>query len=90
MSSIMLGVLASILPSFISVWLYSMRSDRNPTQLVRYFYLIEGLKFAGLAFLVSVFLQWPDLHIIKFFSAFVLSEMMRLFYQFFKLVRTVK
>lgn len=87
LSSIMFGVLASVLPNLFCFWLQLKLGNKAPEQLLRFVYFIEGLKFAGLALLVSVFLQWPGLHIIKFFSAFMLSEMIRLFYHFFKLTR---
>ena len=88
MYSIIAGILASVLPNLFFAWLYFGRAAKTPQDFIRGFYLGEGLKYAGLVFLLSVFLQLPGLHVVKFFSAFLLSEMTRLFYQFFKLART--
>lgn len=88
MSSIILGMLASVLPNLLQYRLYTIIKDKVPNRFIKFFYLSEGVKFAALALLVSAFLQWPNLHIVKFFTAFLLSEMARLLFQFFKLKRT--
>lgn len=87
MFSIMAGILASVLPNLIFVWLYFRRGSNIPQEIVKGFYWGEVLKFVILVLLLSVFLQLPQLDVLRFFSAFLLSEMTRLFYQFFMLAR---
>ena len=89
MFSIIAGILASVLPNLIFVWLCFRRGTTSaPQKILRGFYLAEVLKFAMLGLLLSVLLQLPNLNVPGFFLAFVLSEMTRLFYQFFILART--
>jgi ATP synthase protein I len=88
MFSIIAGILASVLPNLIFVWLYFWRGSNKPQEIVKGFYWGEVLKFAALVLLLSIFLQLPQLNVLRFFSAFLLSEMTRLFYQFFMLART--
>ncbi len=90
MFSIIAGILASILPNLIFVWLYFWRGSKAPRKIIKGFYWGEALKFAVLVLLLSVFLQIPQLDVLRFFSAFLLSEMTRLFYQFFLLARTTR
>ena len=88
MLSIISGVLASVLPNAIFVWLYFGRNSTKPKEIVKGFYWGEVLKFLSLVLLFGIFLQLPHLNVRVFFLAFVLSEMTRLFYQFFMLART--
>jgi len=88
MFSIMAGILASVLPNLIFVWLYFWRGTNAPQEIIKGFYWGEALKFLVLVLLLSVFLQLPQLDVLRFFSAFLLSEMTRLLYQFFRLART--
>lgn len=87
MFSIIAGILASVLPNLIFVWLYFRRANA-PQEIVKGFYWGEALKFVVLVLLISFFLQLPQLDVLIFFSAFLLSEMTRLFYQFFMITRT--
>ncbi|HSX20674.1 MAG TPA: ATP synthase subunit I, partial [Gammaproteobacteria bacterium] len=86
----MFGILASVLPNLVFRWLYYLPKAKEPHKFIRLFYLNEGLKFASLALLVSAFLLWPKLQVSKFFAAFVLSELLRVFYQAYALTRTSK
>ncbi len=88
MFSIMAGILASVLPNLTFVWRCFRPGTGVPQTILRGFYLAEVLKFAMLALLMVLFLQLPRLNVPVFFSAFVLSEITRLFYQFFILART--
>jgi len=88
MFSIIAGILASVLPNLIFAWLYFCRGSNAPREIIKGFYWGEALKFVVLVLLLSVFLQLPHLDVLRFFSAFLLSEMTRLFYQFFMLART--
>lgn len=88
MFSIIAGTLASVLPNLIFGWLCFRRGTGVPKKIVRIFYLAEGLKFAVLVLLLSIFLPLPHLNVTGFFSAFLFFEITRLFYQFFILART--
>lgn len=88
MFSIIMGILASVFPNLLFVWLYNRSKARAPNRFVKLFYISEGIKFGVLALLVSACLQWPDLQVIKFFIAFLLAEFARLFWQFIFLSRT--
>ncbi len=88
MCSIISGILASVLPNLLSLWLYQISKAKPPVDFVRYFYISEGLKFAALALLVSAFLLWPGLQVTKFFTAFLLCEFARLFFNAYQLKRT--
>lgn len=88
MSSIIIGILASVLPNLLFYWLYRLSKARTPLWFVRFLYINEGLKFAALALLVSAFLLWPNLQKVNFFMAFLFSELARLLWQFFQLSRT--
>lgn len=78
MSSIILGTLASVLPNLLFFKLYFYLQTTTPAQFIKVVYLCEVLKFAGMALSISAFLQWPGLQIVKFFSAFLLFEVVRL------------
>ena len=80
MFSILLGVLASILPNLVFVWLYKLSTTRAPERFIKSLYISEGIKFAGMALLQCAFLQWPGLQIERYFGAFVCAELIRLFY----------
>jgi F0F1-type ATP synthase assembly protein I len=84
----MAGILASVLPNLIFVWLYFWRGSNTPRAIVKSFYWGEVLKVVVMVFLLSILLQLPQIDVLRFFSAFLLSEMTRLFYQFFRLART--
>lgn len=88
MFSIIAGILASVLPNLIFVRLYFWRGTNVPQEIVKGFYWGEALKFVVLVLLLSILLQLPQLDMLRFFSAFLLSEMTRLLYQFFRLART--
>ena len=83
MFSIILGILASVLPNLLFYWFYIFIKAKTPIWFVRFFYLNEGIKFAVLALLVSAFFQWQNLHFIEFFIAFLLCELARLLFQSF-------
>lgn len=87
MFSIIVGILASVFPNLLFVWLYNKAKASAPDRFVKLFYLNEGIKFGVLALLVSACLQWPGLQVVKFFSAFLLAEFARLSLQFFFLSR---
>jgi F0F1-type ATP synthase assembly protein I len=88
MSSIILGTLASLLPNLVFYKLFFLQYTATHQRFIKFIYLCEGLKFAGMAFLFSVFLQWPGLQVVKFFSSFMFFELVRVLYLFYKLTRT--
>lgn len=88
MSSIICGILASVLPNLLFYRLYATSRVKTPVQFIRFLYLNEGIKFAVLALLVSAFLLWPGLQVKQFFAAFVLCELVRLFFNALQLKRT--
>lgn len=87
MFSIIFGTLASVLPNLFFAWLYFLLDARAPKRFIKFIFLNEGLKFVGVALLVSAFLQWPSIQTNKFFSAFLVSEAVRFFYYFLRLAR---
>lgn len=87
MLSIIVGILASVLPNVLFALLY-FKHSKAPHEIVRCFYWAEIFKFVALVLLLSIFLQLPNLSVPRFFSAFLLSEMTLLFYKFFILTRT--
>lgn len=81
----MLGMLASVLPNLLFYKLFFFRATAKPKSFIRFVFFSEGLKFVGLALLLSVFLQLPNIQIKKFFTAFLFLELARLGYYFFGL-----
>ncbi len=83
MFSIMLGMLASVLPNLLFYKLFFYRTTAKPKSFLRFVFFSEGLKFVGLALLLSVFLRLPNIQVKNFFAAFLIFELARIMYYFF-------
>ncbi len=83
MFSIMLGVLASVLPNLFFYKLFFFRVTAKPKSFLRFVFFSEVLKFVGLALLLSLFLRLPNIQVKKLFAAFLLLELARVMYYFF-------
>ncbi len=79
MFSILIGILASALPNLLSFYLCKRVLGMAPSKFLNTLYVSEVLKFAGLALLFSICLQWPCLHVKHFILAFVCTEVLRAF-----------
>lgn len=89
MFSILIGILASVLPNLLFVWLYKKSLALAPDKFLKILYISEGLKFAGLALLLSICLQWSGLQVKHFILAFVGAEIMRAFYGVYLFARKI-
>lgn len=88
--SIVLGMLASVLPNLFFKKLFYAFGKDSPKKIVNALYLGGACKYLGMALLVSLFLQLPNLNIRIFCVAIICSEVVRMGFQFISLRTTAR
>lgn len=85
--SVMLGVIASVVPNLVFRGLVFRNVARTPKQVVRSFYVGEALKIVSLVALFCVILNYTTISSTMFFLAFLSSEIGRWLLNCYRLIK---
>lgn len=87
MMSVMLGLIASVLPNWIFKYVYFRSNLHTTSQIVKNLYWSAILKVIGLILLLGLILQLAKLEAWKFILAFIFGDLVCKLYYWLNLLR---